>query len=462
MEMLPPRCGRHSCNSLATAMRSIPSSVGARTGLVVSVLVASVTLLGVFSETSTWVGVWAETWRALGDALILVGPVAACLGAWVGARSRSGGLETLAMHATRSTAVVNLREALTVAAFACGGYVVAVVSALVATYLDASQELPTLFPLVPALAFVATSSCVGAFLGRLGPGLFTAPIVLVGVYVVIGAMVYVTPEILGALTPIDGRYMTGYHVAGWIHLAQGLFLGLVFCATVLFRSGERRTAVIALWCAGLVASPLLLIGDADRQPDIEASSIDCVRSNGDTVVCSPRAKSYLATDLASSYNQVQTVLDPLLPQRVGIINDQSDITHEGDEISAAIDHIQSSDRSVLFLSDFADISASTQVVDSALQVGLLYKTVPLRASSENSWNYAVQYWAYRELGMPTDGTAAPGAPNFDLDRESLASRKESLAWLSSLDDDARRVWFKRHADAIQSDSLERRDFEIAG
>lgn len=438
----------------------MPSSVPRLTGVGLVGVSAVATVLGVIGDTETWVGVYGETHRAMGESLLFGLPAAVACGAWVGSRARVTGLDGLAEHSVRPPVRIAVRELAMACAYVVMGFVVVTTAMLVVTAREARHGSVSPTWWAADVAALVAATALGLWAGHKTRRSYVVPAAAVVTYVALGFMVYVAPEVLSSLLPIDGRAYTTHSVPWWLHALRAGFLVLVAASVVYVRGGLHRVAVATAWVAGLVAAPLLFLGSTDRQVDAAASRLVCEGAREGVRVCAPPPKMHVVDDLAAEYLRVQEVVGPLLPTPVLIIDDEAAWSSES-AAAAVAEASAAGERdglTVLRLSDVGDISAYAQVDRKGFAVSLIYVAVPPQGDSAPSPDQAIQRWAYQALGLPTDGTAAPGAPRLDAPAVDFSSVAGQVAWWESLDRTRRTAWLQEHRIDIAAGDLAWTDF----
>lgn len=206
------------------------------------------------------VWLWPHTSVAIQATLVVVGPIAAGLSAWVAGRNRRRNIEELLATTPRPTAIRDLIAWTATAAWICLGYVVATILMLYLTYLGATWGSPTLGPLLAGFFALCMDSAVGYAVGYFLPRLFTAPLVAVLMYMVQGVVGFNLGSYLSPVaTPFpDVFYGVFPDISApqslWFSGIAGTGLALVVLKT---HKGENFP-----WLALIVAAAVAIAGAA--------------------------------------------------------------------------------------------------------------------------------------------------------------------------------------------------------
>ncbi|RSM73255.1 hypothetical protein DMB66_04355 [Actinoplanes sp. ATCC 53533] len=270
------------------------------TGVVLLAALAAVgSLMSVMAAVSAdrqtaWSGSGPGVVSWLNTAGLLLGPIAAAAGAWVGGRERRLGVQELL------AAVPKARWRRDLAGFGALGAAVAGGLALVAV-LVAATVLPAFsygggrWPLSALLVLLGCVAClaIGFGIGRLVPHRWTAPVVALGVYLLSGVPTYLDSGV-AQLAPVsnlpagDGQRLRLAVAA----LAVGWLVGLSATAFLIGSARRRGWAGLPALMAILVAVPLALLpvgwngnsySAAWTEPDPDAMARVC--STGTPTVC---------------------------------------------------------------------------------------------------------------------------------------------------------------------------------
>lgn len=466
-----------------------------------------------------WLGVWTETQKHIGTAFIFAMPVAAAVGAFLGATAARNGMDSMRHAAGRSQLQVQARAVLEPAALTAAGYVVGGLPALIATAVTAEYGTPRLAPFVAQIACVAAVTAMGQFLGARLPWFLGAPLSAAATYVALGFLSFNADSILLALTPIDERRMTFEPVLLWVLLVQSVFW-LAIAGHVLFRrAGLRTSAVVCLFAASLTAAPLLYFTPDTRGVDLAATRQECqpiadvdptsqpstsrtpgsragaaasssIGDLGDfaasATLCLPRGKEVVRDQLADELNVATDLLAGLVPTEATYLDD------EAAGISTAVDRDleqtaaqqQDEGRAVVPLSRAGDISAYTHLDTDQVHYGLIAYFAPPAADatspspegssdSERAANSpdpddlrplatptdVLWRWYLTEVGAPLDASGQFGGPLLADQFLNFDEREADLTFLTDLDDQERARWLTKHAADIRAGTLKWSAFE---
>ncbi|MFJ8104521.1 hypothetical protein [Streptomyces sp. NPDC096132] len=221
--------------------------------------VAVLLMLGVVlgATADRWQGGWVETRSELHDLLLVLLPLAAAAGCWLGGRERRRGTEELWGTAVRGPLARFLASALPLALWLVAGYALAAAGALLATWPYARGDRPYLDLLPVDVVAVAAASVSGQVVGRLVPWRPVAPLLAPAGYAVLGLSVasddgagrFVNPAFPVSYWDVPvGRQQAA--MAVWV-------AGLATAAVLAYAARRRWTALLPL-VAALAAGGLLV------------------------------------------------------------------------------------------------------------------------------------------------------------------------------------------------------------
>jgi len=206
---------------------------------------------------SIWL--WPQTSLSIRDTMLLVGPLAAGLGAWSADRNRRRGIEELLVSTPRTATIRELGNWGATAAWINLGYAVAAVAMLLIAYLKGSSGTLILWPVVVGLFAVMASSASGYAAGCYLPSRITAPIVAVAFYWAQGIAAYnLWNNPASYLSPVtELEYSVFWGVLPDIFAEQSMWLvgvtGVSLAAVILRGKASPKAAWIALLGATIVA-----------------------------------------------------------------------------------------------------------------------------------------------------------------------------------------------------------------
>ncbi|WP_418058482.1 hypothetical protein [Pimelobacter simplex] len=467
-----------------------------RQGTLAAVCVALCLPIAYGGRWDQWLGVWSETQKHIGTAFIFAMPVAAAIGAFVGATTARNGMDAMRQVAGRRQVQVQARPLLELSAWVGLGYLAGTAPALIATAFTAEYGLPRLAPFVAQVACVAAVSALGQAAGSRLPWYLGAPICAAAVYLVLGFLSFNADSILVSLTPIDERRVTFEPIYSWVLLVQALFWLAVALHLLLRRSGLRRRASAALIAAGLAASPLLYVTPDTRGVDESAARQRCEAISparvsrpapeaSDSVsamtLCLPRGKEVVRGQLSPELASAARLLAGLLPSSVTFLDDEAaDISAQINRDLAATDERERGrGAEVVRLSQAGDISAYTRIDTEQVHYGLIAYFVPPPSSSPVPAQEAGEApdgedlrplatptdvlwrWYLGEVGARIDGSGQFGGPVLDSRFLNYDGHEADLAFIADLSDADRAAWFERHAGSIRTGSLAWTDFRNA-
>ncbi|GEM_PF-3202617 len=425
--------------------------------LVVAVAVAQTAVL---ASWRTWVGSWPQTAAALGQVLLITGPVAAGVTAWVVRGERREGVRWLWKASSRPRSVPAFRLGAECALWAITGITLGSLVPLVWTAREAAFGRPGLWVWFPMAAGVLGVCLLGVVAGLGFRPVFAAAAAAVGIYGATVAALFIGDDVLAALSPYDGRTMFFYRVPAWIHALQGIWFVLAAAAVLVRFEGLRRASGFLAVAAGLAASPLLLVGWNDRRPDPEAMRFVC--EIGPRVeVCLPQAKAHMLPEVAAAVDEFWTVADGLVEQGIRLVDDEAAGIGGFDEALGSLPEPQVDQ---VMLSAFTDLSAVSRLDRSQFLGDLVRWTVgdqrldptdtqPSRLPTPATPAHVLTRWFYERFDLPLDGSGWPGAPILDERVVDYTNVLDELRWLTGLSPEDRRGWFAEHRSQIMSGTL---------
>ncbi|WP_416980800.1 hypothetical protein [Streptomyces sp. T028] len=238
----------------AEAVRGFAPAAG---GVVVLALGA---VLG--ASADRWQGGWVETRSELHDLLLVLLPLAAAAGCWLGGREHRRGTEELWGTAVRSPLARFLASAMPLALWLAAGYAVVAAGALLATWPYARGDRPYLDLLPVDVVAVAAASVAGQVVGRLVAWRPAAALLPLAGYAVLGLSVASDD---GAGRFVNPAFPVSYWTVpvGLRQPAMAVWVVGLATATVLAYAARRRWTALLPLAAALAAGGLLVqTGDA--------------------------------------------------------------------------------------------------------------------------------------------------------------------------------------------------------
>ncbi len=425
--------------------------------LVVAVAVAQTAVL---ASWRTWVGSWPQTAAALGQVLLITGPVAAGMSAWVVRGEHREGIRWLWKASSRPRSLPAFRLGAECSLWAMAGLVLGSLIPVVWTAREAAFGRPGLWVWLPMAAGVFGVCLLGVVAGLRLRSIFAAVAAAVGIYGVTVAALFIGDDILAALSPYDGRTTFFYQIPAWIHALQGIWFALAATAVLVRFEGLRRASGFLAIAAGLAASPLLLVGWDDRRPDPEAMRFVC--ETGPRVeVCLPQAKVHMLAEVVAAADEFWTVADGLVEQGIRLVDDEAAGIAGFDE---ALGSLPEAPGNQVMLSAFTDISAVSRLDRPQFLGDLVRWTVgpqrldpadaqPSRLPAPATPADVLTRWLYEQLDLPLDGSGWPGAPILDERAVDYTGARDRLQWLTARSPEDRREWFVEHRSQIMSGTL---------
>lgn len=428
-------------------MRFIPGRVGVRLSAILT-LVCGISIVPMRDQ---WLGVWAVTDTFVGSALVLALPAAAGCGALCGSMVRRSGLPELADFGPLDRLRVETRLAAELTLWLGLGVVLCTALAWVDTARFATVMSPEATLLIPRLAIVGFAGSFGVLVGRRLPAIVAVPLAAITPYAVIGVLTYVADPLLESVTPIDERFMWFSTVRAMPSvLRAGVWL-LGTAGLVLLLSRRHREAIAVAWLAGLVAAPLILIGNADRQHVPSAAAPLCHESER-ILVCLPRAVAYLDAGLAQDILLVSDLMDGLAPRRAAWIEENAEWQGRSEARWEALRKKAASEGYDQYWIEHAGwLNTYTQLHDDRIRAQLIAVFLPQPGIYDDQGdplpvgpNEALLYWAFErahaEFGDPTP---------YQMPRHVERAHSAQMRWFDGLSHDARARFLSDHADEIE-------------
>lgn len=274
-----------------------------------------VTGYAAIGELPEGVWLWPHTSVSVQAALVLVGPLAAGLSAWVAARNRRQNIEELLVTAPLSAAARDLTTWAATAALICFSYVLVAVSLILATLWGATWGAPAVGPVLAGLFALCMHSAIGYAVGYFLPRLFTAPLVAIADYLLQG---YIGFFLVSFLSPVAtpnadafyGLYPTvSATQAVWFLGVSAIALGLVALrgrvrvATSWFSIGTALVVTIG-------AATLLMQTDTSSPAEADTNRLgfDPVCQEERIDICVHPAYEAMLPEVATKANEVATPL----------------------------------------------------------------------------------------------------------------------------------------------------------
>ncbi|MFI6893240.1 hypothetical protein ACIBM4_03890 [Streptomyces sp. NPDC050256] len=264
-----PAAYRPTLRALRTELRrGIAPWTGACTAIMLAVTMAA--------KADTWQGSWGSTQGDLhAAATLLAGPMVAAASCWQGARDHRRSTTELWLSTPRARSARVLVAALPVAWWAVAGYLVALVTVLLATWPYAGGGSPFLSFVVLDAVFLVAVGLVGFVVGQRCRWRLAAPAFAVVLYLVLGV-----PNYLGSssryLDPAMQYTLDGMLPVWWFAPAMVAWTcGLALAALIAHAARRRFLAVIPLALAAAVAPIILHTGEGLTRPDPAAARLVC-------------------------------------------------------------------------------------------------------------------------------------------------------------------------------------------
>lgn len=270
-------------------------------------------------ELPAGIWLWPHTSVAMQNTLVLVGPFAAGLSAWVAARNRRQSIEELLITTPLPTAIRELMTWAGTAVWICLGYVLVTASLLLITLMGATWGSPAPGPIFAGLFGLCMHSAVGYAIGFCLPRLFTALLVAILDYVVQGVLGYFFVIYLSPVaTPTPDAF---YGTFPAISAMQSLwFFGVSVTALgIVALISQQRSPVSLLWTVvalTLVGGLAILLVRVDPSTSPETAGVrppdykPVCEEQGITVCLHPAYERLLP--------EVATTIDKMAQPLVGI------------------------------------------------------------------------------------------------------------------------------------------------
>lgn len=267
-------------------------------------------------ELPRGVWLWPHTSVAIQDSLVLVGPFAAGLSAWVAARNRRRNIEELLITTPFSAAIRDLTTWGATAAWICLGYVLVTAALFLSTFSGATWGAPSAGPVVAGTFALCMHSAVGYAIGYLLPRLFTALFVAVLDYLIQGFAGYFWGSYLSPVaTPFPDAF---YGVFPDVSALQTLWFASASAAALAFVAlkATEKSAVALLSVAAvlvLAAGTAVLVARTNpplspERAGISLPSYEPVCEERALTVCVHPAYEGLLSEAATTIDQMTTPL----------------------------------------------------------------------------------------------------------------------------------------------------------
>ncbi len=162
------------------------------------------TLVGYFTVETLPQGIWLwpQTSVAIRETLLVVGPLAAGLSAWVASRNRRQAVGELLATTPRSAILRELVTWVTIVAWCVLAYTLSAGMVVLFAYLGGAWGLPILWPILLGLFALVTNSAIGFTIGYYIPSRLTAPLIAVALYIIQGFTAYNTSSSIRYFSPV--------------------------------------------------------------------------------------------------------------------------------------------------------------------------------------------------------------------------------------------------------------------
>ncbi|MGH2531091.1 MAG: hypothetical protein ACRDJW_02180 [Thermomicrobiales bacterium] len=256
---------------------------------------------------------WAENSVWARNSIVLLGPFAGAVAAWMAGRERRRGLDDLIATTPRPALIRDLTIVAATSLLGIMAYVVIAVGILGRTATRASWDGPYLSVLVPGLFTIVAMAAVGYPIGRTFPRRVTA--ILVGAGLIIAIALPITiwdswPEFLSPLFEADASPWWG--IQPEIALPQSIFLlGIAYLglAGIAAVSGARRVALPVLLVAivtSAVGVGTIRGGGARAEGEREIIAYEPVCAGNPVTVCVHPAFEPVLDKLVDGANAMAT------------------------------------------------------------------------------------------------------------------------------------------------------------
>lgn len=298
------------------------SVVRRRDGLFILLSVAAVTVATLWTRRDSWAGTWGDTYAAVGNSLVLVGPLVVGTGAYLAGSGRRDGLVDLARVSPAATTRYWGLLALQVWANAGCGLAIGALYAWITTARVASYGTFDPMSFLPVLGSVLLCAVGGLACGVSAPRWVAAPLGVVGTYVLLASASIAVPGLVSRLTPIDYRWGAVVELSVLGLVLQTVIAVAISAALVLRLGGARTRALVVGGLAASVAAVLLADLGTAPTPDRGAVTLRC-RTSATVEVCLPRMKAYLAADIGQEVARAEELTAGLHARPVVVIDDET-------------------------------------------------------------------------------------------------------------------------------------------
>jgi hypothetical protein len=375
---------------------------------------------------------------ALLDVTVVAGPVCAGTGAWIARNERQRGTGVMRDLAVRPRALDRLLELGAAAALMGAAATLVLAASTVWLELGAHPYGVVLWwPLVAALAASLLLLVIGYLVGRAAPVAVTAPLVVVGLYVLLAA----TSSTYGArwnlllpVTTADPSAFDGLNSGAFA--AQSVWfvaLAVLFAGAFALRqaptAGASRVVAVALVAAAAAFAVLLPVHGRWQADDGPRFTYRCAGA-------APRICVHPA--YVGELGALQAKFTPLMAHLEGTPGHADTLEHLARDGStpasgAAAIHFDAADGSR------TAAEAAQEYLDDLLDQKSCFSAAGLRA---HRWELVVADWLTTAPGGGLDPSADPS----------------TAAWFTALAPSAQHAWFVAHYDAFTSCRLDASDF----
>lgn len=304
---------------MSSALRVLRIELRRNLGFLIFPFVAASIGYIAYAVLPVGVRLWPETALAIQGSIILAGPLAAGVAAWIAIRNKRRKMEELLATTPYSPAKRDLTLwGATVIWFGIA-YLLAVAGVFVILFVDGAWGSPVLWPVVLGLFALIFNTTLGYVIGYYLPSLFTVPLVSVVTYWIQGVTVYRTYGTPAQyLSPLPDALVGSvfYGVTPYIFGEQSLFLlgltGLGLVAVALKATRARSPlswiALCAAFALTTVGAVLLLTTPVNTTNSMKAKfavpyELKCTDRHGVTVCVHP-AYANLLDESADIINSV--------------------------------------------------------------------------------------------------------------------------------------------------------------
>lgn len=375
---------------------------------------AALTTVSALAEYADWYGSYGETGRALEDATILTMPLAGAVAAWVAGAGHRQRFLWLIDSSPRDRFALYLRAVVMMAASAALGATLVGAVLILATAREATFGHPPFLSLVVIAGGFMAATALGVAAAAWLPTYVAplAPVIILYGFTILSNRSGAGSYPLLGLAISDSRERTYRSTEAWVMAVRAAW----WCAVALLlvalaaRLASRWLLPFAASC--LLATPLLLVGDAAMTVDASALKPMCSDEGDGVAICLTAARAHATSELWSDLEPVEQELHGLFPDGLSIVEETiapaqvRQLALRGAIVQIGVANGLNGD---------AHVPDRSQVQSNFVASVLLANCAAASPPAENrrpaaNVNDVIADWVLRQSGVATDGSAYIGAP----------------------------------------------------